>query len=75
MYKNINLENGQLNLNCRMCTQFPRCFLIVSQYLLLAKKASNLKNQNLKNLHFECIMYKSFIQLNFYFFVSLKFFS
>ena len=45
-----NFYHCQLNLSCRMCTQFHWCFLILSQYLLLAKKASNFpkKYQNEK---------------------------
>ena len=30
------MKLGQLNLSCRLCTWFPRCFPILSQYLLLA---------------------------------------
>ena len=66
------LETGcrnkdSLRSSCRMCTQFPGCFLILSQYLLLAKKASNLQKKQ-KNFNFECIMYKSFLNSNFDFF-------
>ena len=39
-----------LNFNFQMCTQFPWCFLILSQYLLLAKKASNLQTCKILNV-------------------------
>ena len=36
-----------------MCTQFPRCFLILSQYLTLVKKGSNFqKNLNKRFIHY-----------------------
>ena len=35
----VMLYRDVLNFNFQMCTQFHRCFLILSQYLLLAKKS------------------------------------
>ena len=70
---NRNLTNhpkDSLRSSCRMCTQFPGCFFILSQYLLLAKKASNLQKKQ-KKFNFECIMYKSFINSNFDFFLEV----
>ena len=49
----IHIIFGQLNLSCRLCTQFPRCFLILSQYLLLTKKlqtSKKIKNQLVVNI-------------------------
>ena len=48
-----------------MGTQFLGYFLILSQYLLLAKKASNFKKKSkFEKFKFECIMRKSFIHSN-----------
>ena len=57
-----NMELGLINTrstenSCRMCTQFPECFLILAQYLLLAKKASNFKKKKSKFKKFKFIMY------------------
>ena len=37
-----SMLSGQLNLSCRLCKQFSRCFLIQSQYLLLGNKSFKL---------------------------------
>ena len=69
-----NMNWGQLNFSCRLCTHFPRCFLILSQYLLLAKKLQTSKkyNLNVQTLYTLYNIQSKFKFFKFWFFLSLK---
>ena len=56
-----------LNFNFQMCTQFLRCFFILSQYLLLAKIASNFQTFKILNVYLNDLYIQNF---NFQFFLA-----
>ena len=63
----------ELRFSCRMCTQFPGCFLILSQYLQLAKKLQTSKKKSKFEFINDLGIHYTF-KINFFFVVSLKLF-